>query len=45
MTQTNNTYNGARMVMFSLSYSFNNTESRYKSSRSGIEERQRLNDF
>jgi len=45
ITQTNNTYNGAQMIMFSLRYSFNSAESRYKSSRSGIEERQRLNDF
>ena len=37
-----NIYNGERMLMFQLNYIFNNTESRYQSSRSGIEEKQRL---
>jgi hypothetical protein len=37
-----NSYNGERMLMFTLNYLFNNTESRYQNSRSGIEERQRL---
>jgi hypothetical protein len=37
-----NSYNGERMLMFSIHYTFNNAESRYKSSRSGIEEKQRL---
>jgi len=42
ITQKINSYNATRMLMFSLTYQFNSAESRYKNSRSGIEERQRL---
>ncbi|GHV43044.1 hypothetical protein FACS1894180_0990 [Bacteroidia bacterium] len=37
-----NSYNGSQMLMFSLSYRLNNAESRYRSSRSGLQEKQRL---
>ena len=30
------------MLIFSLNYTFNNAESRYQNSRSGIEEKQQL---
>ena len=42
ITQKINSYNGTRMLIFSLTYLFNNTESRYKNARSGMEEMQRL---